>query len=319
MSSKVSDAEFMQLEQIDVNSSLEEFANIYQPSDFREAVTQLRNDGVNKDAHFPFWDRFGDKFVLRPREVTILFGSRGSFKSTLANYIVADYMHGGGKVGLISYEMDTPYLLTLMVDQFANSTSPTEGYEDKCFKLMSERLLLINEMVDRPHSAIAKVHHMLQEGCKLIVLDCLQRINMPANDMTLERDFVVELTNLVRAHNAHLVLVHHSRKGSHADGDNPKPTIDDCKGHGGLADNAQNVCACWSNKKKKDRQFWLDQGFEGREEDEELLQEPDMLLMVKKQRLGAFEGTIGLWRTPARAFHTKGGRPFVYRPELENG
>jgi len=137
------------------------------------------------------------------------------------------------------------------------------------------------------------------------------------NDLNLERDFVVELTNLVRTHDAHLILVHHSRKTGHSDGDNPRPVIDDLKGSGGLADNSMNVCAVWSNKKKKDRQFWLANGASPRDEDLELLAQPDVTLMVKKQRLSGFESNIGLWRTDARAFHTKGGKPFVYRPELE--
>jgi hypothetical protein len=151
----------------------------------------------------------------------------------------------------------------------------------------------------------------------LIVLDCLQRITMPMNDLNLERDFVVELTNLVRTYNAHLILVHHSRKTGHSDGDNPRPVIDDLKGSGGLADNAMNVVACWSNKKKKDRQFWLKNGAAPRDDDVELLAQPDVTLMVKKQRMVGFESNIGLWRTDARAFHTKSGKPFVYRPELE--
>ena len=151
----------------------------------------------------------------------------------------------------------------------------------------------------------------------MIVLDCLQRITMPMNDLNLERDFVVELTNLVRTHNAHLILVHHSRKTGHSDGDNPRPAIDDLKGSGGLADNSMNVVAVWSNKKKKDRQFWLENGAASRDDDVELLAQPDVTLMVKKQRLSGFESNIGLWRTDARAFHTKHGKPFVYRPELE--
>lgn len=317
MSRKPTDQEFMQLESLDVNSSLEAFQNVYRAGDFEDQVRNLREHGVNQDAFFPFWDRHGDRFALRPREMTILFGSRGSYKSTVINYLVADYVLNRIKAGYISYEMDTPYLLSLMVEQLANSISPTEEFSHKCFNLLNQYLYVINEMVDKPHAAIAKVNHMLEEGCKLVVVDCLQRISMPMNDLNLERDFVVELTNLVRKHNAHLILVHHTRKTGHSDGDNPKPVIDDLKGSGGLADNSQNVIACWSHKKKKDRQFQLANGSQRVEEDDELLAMPDLLLMVKKQRLGAFEGNIGLWRTDARTFHTKSGRPFVYTPELE--
>jgi len=317
MSRKPADSEFMQLEDLDINSSLEGFQNVFTAGEFTEQVLDFRQHGVNRDAFFPFWDRDGDKFALRPREVTILFGTRGSYKSTVANYLVADYIMHKIKAGYISYEMDTPYLLSLMSEQLANNENPTDGYVEKCMALMDKYLYVINEMVDKPHAAIAKVNHMLKQGCKLIVLDCLQRITMPMNDLNLERDFVVELTNLVRTHNAHLILVHHSRKTGHSDGDNPRPVIDDLKGSGGLADNSMNVVAVWSNKKKKDRQFWLENGAASRDDDVELLAQPDVTLMVKKQRLSGFESNIGLWRTDARAFHTKHGKPFVYRPELE--
>lgn len=316
MSRKPTDSEFMQLEDLDINSSLEGFQNVYTAGEFADQVSDLRENGVNGDAFFPFWDRDGDKFALRPREVTILFGTRGSYKSTVANYLVADYVMHKIKAGYISYEMDTPYLLSLMCDQLANG-EPTKPYVQKCLSLLDEYLYLVNEMVDKPHAAIAKVDYMLKQGCKLIVLDCLQRISMPMNDLNLERDFVVELTNLVRTHDAHLILVHHSRKTGHSDGDNPRPVIDDLKGSGGLADNSQNVVALHSNKKKKDRQFWLANGSSPRDEDLELLAQPDVTLMVKKQRLSGFESNIGLWRTEARAFHTKHGKPFIYRPETE--
>jgi hypothetical protein len=317
MSRKPADSEFMQLEDLDINSSLEGFQNVFTAGEFTDQVLDFRQHGVNRDAFFPFWDRDGDKFALRPREVTILFGTRGSYKSTVANYLVADYIMHKIKAGYISYEMDTPYLLSLMSEQLANNENPTDGYVEKCMALMDKYLFVINEMVDKPHAAIGKVNHMLNQGCKLIVLDCLQRITMPMNDLNLERDFVVELTNLVRTYNAHLILVHHSRKTGHSDGDNPRPVIDDLKGSGGLADNSQNVLAIHSNKKKKDRQFWLANGSSPRDEDLELLAQPDVTLMVKKQRLSGFESNIGLWRTDARAFHTKSGKPFIYRPELE--
>lgn len=316
MSRKPADSEFMQLEDLDINSSLEGFQNVYTAGEFTDNVLEWREHGVNRDAFYPFWDRDGDRFALRPREVTILFGSRGSYKSTVANYLVADYVMHKIKAGYISYEMDTPYLLSLMCDQLCNG-SPIPSVTEKCMALLNEYLYVINEMVDKPHAAVAKVDYMLKQGCKLIVLDCLQRITMPMNDLNLERDFVVELTNLVRTHDAHLVLVHHSRKGGHSDGDNPRPVVDDLKGSGGLADNAMNVVACWANKKKKDRQFWLANGAAPRDDDMELLEQPDVTLMIKKQRLVGFESNIGLWCTDARAFHTKHGKPFIYRPELE--
>ena len=131
---------------------------------------------------------------------------------------------------------------------------------------------------------------------------------MPDNNINLEREFVVEVTNLVRKHDAHAIIVHHSRKGSHSDGDNPMPVVDDLKGSGGLADNAHNVMAVWSNKKKKDLTFKIENGYQPNDDEMAEMERPDVILGIKKQRKGIFEGTIGLWRTEARAFHRKGAK-----------
>lgn len=306
---KPTDDEFMQIAALGINSKVERVANIFPPSEFESRWEQLERDGRNKGAFKPFWDQFGDRFVLRPRELTIFFGSRGSYKSTVVNYLAAQYlMESAGKVGLISYEMEPEDLLYLFVEQMANSATFTPEFSRHALNRIEHNLLLIDEMVDSPHSAIAKIHAMMEMDCKLVILDCLQRVNMPSNDIDLERQFVVAASNLARQHDAHVIIVHHSRKGSHHDGDNPFPTVDDLKGSGGLADNAHNVVAAWSNKKKKELIIKMENSYQPDMDEHDLLEMPDVVLDVKKQRKGRFEGRIGLWRTEARAFHRKGAR-----------
>jgi twinkle protein len=309
MSRKLPDSEFMQLGDLDINTRVEQMANIFPPSEFTSRLNDLYANGRNKGSFVPFWDAMGDKFVIRPKELTIVFGSRGSYKSTVVNYLIADWiMRGSGPAGLVSYEMEPEDLLLLLIEQLANSVSPSESFKSRVMDAVESKLMMVDEMVDSPHSAIAKVNAMLESGCKLVVMDCLQRVNMPDNNINLEREFVVEITNLVRRHNAHCIVVHHSRKGSHSDGDNPMPVVDDLKGSGGLADNAHNVMAVWSNKQKKDLMFKVSSGYKPSEDESEVLDMPDLILDVKKQRKGQFEGRIGLWRTDARAFHRKGAR-----------
>lgn len=299
----------MQLAELDANTHVERMASIFPPSEFTQRLNDLAQNGRDKGAFKPFWDQFGDKFVIRPKELTIVFGSRGSYKSTVVNYLIADWvMSDHGKVGLISYEMEPEDLLLLLIEQMANGTNPSAQFRNHAMSVVEDKLLMVDEMVDSPHTAIAKINATLEAGCKLVVLDCLQRVNMPDNNINLEREFVVEITNLARRHNAHCIVVHHSRKTSHHDGDNPMPVVDDLKGSGGLADNAHNVLAVWSNKKKKDLMFKIENGYQPDEDEQGLLELPDVILDLKKQRKHHFEGRIGLWRTEARAFHRKGGR-----------
>ncbi len=310
MSRKLHDSEFMQLADLEVNTQVEQMANLFSPSEFLGRLNTLASNGRNMGAFRPFWDQWGDRFVIRPKELSIVFGSRGSYKSTVVNYLIADWiMSGAGKAGLISYEMEPEDLLLLLIEQMANSVNPTSDFRQRAMSVVEDKLLMVDEMVDSPHSAIAKINATLEIGCKLVVLDCLQRVNMPDNNINLEREFVVEITNLVRRHSAHCIVVHHSRKGSHHDGDNPMPVVDDLKGSGGLADNAHNVMSIWSNKKKKALAFKVENGYQPDEEEQKLLEMPDVLLDIKKQRKHSFEGRIGLWRTEARAFHRKGATP----------
>jgi len=306
---KIPDSEFMQLVDLALNSKVERMANLFSPSEFTSRLSELVSGGRNKGAFKPFWDQFGDRFLLRPKELTIVFGSRGSYKSTVVNYLAAQYLlENAGKVGLISYEMEPEDLLYLFIEQMANSTSFTPDFTRRALDRIEGNLVLIDEMVDSPHSAIAKINATLEMGCKLVILDCLQRVNMPANNIDLEREFVIAASNLARHHGAHVIVVHHSRKGSHADGDNPMPVVDDLKGSGGLADNAHNVMSVWSNKAKKELQLKMENGYRPDPDELELLELPDITLDVKKQRKFPFEGRIGLWRTEARAFHRKGAR-----------
>jgi twinkle protein len=307
---KPTDEEFMQLNVIDINAKVERVANLFGMAEFENDVLALETGGVNRDAFKPFWDQFGDKFVLRPRELSIFFGSRGSYKSTVVTYLAAQFLlEGAGKVGLLSYELDPADVLLLLTTQMANTVDYHLGFRKRVLDRFNDKILMIDEMTDAPHSAIAKIKACLEADCKLVILDCLQRVNMPSNDIDLERQFVIETTNLARQHNAHVIVVHHSRKGSHHDGDNPFPTVDDLKGSGGLADNAMNVVAVWSNKKKKELQWAMEkEGHQPTIEERDLLDMPDVVLDVKKQRKGRFEGRIGLWRTEARAFHRKGAR-----------
>jgi hypothetical protein len=62
----------------------------------------------------------------------------------------------------------------------------------------------------------------------------------------------------------------------------------------------------WSNKDKKNLQFKVSNGHKPDFEEQELLEMPDVIMDIKKQRKHHFEGSIGLWRTEARAFHRKG-------------
>ena len=125
----ISDNEFMQLQDLDVNTKVERLANVFTPVEFDARLTDLRTHGRDRGSFKPFWDQWGDKFLIRPKELTIVFGSRGSYKSTVVNYLIADWlMAGKGRAGLISYEMEPEDLLIMFIEQMANSTDFTDDF-----------------------------------------------------------------------------------------------------------------------------------------------------------------------------------------------
>ena len=304
--------EHLGLDDIDVNAHVEGVCNIFDISEFFTEATERRTNGNNHGAFIPFWDEYGEKFVLRPRELSIFFGSRGSYKSTVVTYLMVQWiLSDNGKCGYLSYEEENDDIINTMIGMLANSTEFTEEFARKAEGVLADRCLVNCELSEAPDAAIAKIKSLLDSGCKLIALDCLQRVNMPTNNVDLERQFVIEVSNLARNYEAHIIIVHHSRKMAHSDGDNPRATIDDLKGSGGLADNAHNVVAIFSNKKKKDLQYKVNSGYQATEEELELLDFPDVELAIKKQRKHFYEGVIGLWRTDARAFHLRSRNPRV--------
>ena len=305
------DDKFLGLEHEEENASAYG-AELAGPNAYRESSDYLRKHGVNVGAFAPFWCR-DEEFMLRPGEVSIIFGSRGSMKSTLVNYLVADVLlRSDMKVGLLSYEVPPEHIMVLLASQLANSENFTDKHFDKVHALAGDRLLLTSEMVDSPHGAIGRLNHMSRWGAGLIVLDCLQRVDMAADAMEKERRFVVALTRIAKKFGSHIIIVHHSRKGSHSDGDNPHPVIDDLKGSGGLADNCHNVGSVWANKKKKSLLMDREAGHKLDQKELDIIEnECDIILGMKKQRYGRFEGGIGLYLTPARAMHRRSARVAV--------
>jgi twinkle protein len=82
----------------------------------------------------------------------------------------------------------------------------------------------------------------------------------------------------------HIHLVTHCRKPQD---ETKPPTKYDLRGAAAISDQAHNVITVWANKAKKAK---LEEGG-----DPGLLNDPDALLTVEKQRNGRWEGRAKLW------------------------
>jgi twinkle protein len=115
------------------------------------------------------------------------------------------------------------------------------------------------------------------------VIDPMLKVVRGTDDYSAQKEFVSQLCRLAREHDMHIHLVHHARKGSD---ENDAPRKLDVRGAGEITDQVDNVVIVWWNKRKHDKR---DMGGVVDASD------PDALLVVDKQRNGAWEGSIKLW------------------------
>ncbi len=93
-------------------------------------------------------------------------------------------------------------------------------------------------------------------------------------------------------HNAHVIMVTHSRKSDTEE----KPTGKmDVKGTGAVTDLADNVFIIWRNKLRERAQQAAERGDEMTEQEKAAIDAPGAVLILDKQRNGeGFEGKFGL-------------------------
>ena len=79
----------------------------------------------------------------------------------------------------------------------------------------------------------------------------------------------------------------HCRKPSGTDEGKP-PTKYDIRGSSSISDQPHNIVTIWQNKAKRIEA-------EKREPDKAVMDKPDAIVSIEKQRNGAFEGRFGFW------------------------
>jgi twinkle protein len=107
------------------------------------------------------------------------------------------------------------------------------------------------------------------------------------DDYNAQKDFVTELCAFAAAHNVHVHLVHHVRKGEH---EGKPPGKFDIKGSGSITDQVDNVFIVWRNKKAEEEVKDQPAGTRSAS--------PNCMFACEKQRNGEKEGKYGFWFDP---------------------
>lgn len=142
----------------------------------------------------------------------LLGGYSGHGKSTLALECLL-YAARDHKVAIASLEMQSADVGELAYRLVAGVENVDERYEKKIDEWLEDRVMFYDRVdsID-PDEAIAAIIYAAEEGCKLILFDCLFMIEGVCADVEREAAFTKRLAQVGKQFNVAIILVHHMRK-----------------------------------------------------------------------------------------------------------
>lgn len=236
------------------------------------------------------YKKLGEKLLFRPGELTVWTGASGAGKSQILNDCIPAWVQQGSRICLSSLEMKPTQTLKRLCKQVIGTDRPSEPAIRYALNWLDQGLLLYELTGKQKLEALLEVfdYARAKYGCDQFVIDSLMRLGIATDDYNEQEGVVFRLVDWVMAHNVHVHLVAHSRKGEKGAG--PQET-EDIKGAMEIGANAANILSVWRNRKHEESV----QKAESDEERASLMEKPGVILNVAKQRNGDFEGKVGLW------------------------
>ena len=275
----------------------EQEAQDVKPGDeFRTELLDIVKNGIDNSGIRLPWSKTHEKIVLRPGEVSVMFGYSGHYKSTLASQM-ALFAALQSKVGIMSFEMPIPVSLLRLCRMAAGTDSPATRFANDFATWMHDRLYFYDRLdAVPPERVLGCALHMANLGIKLIVIDCLIMVRGITRDPEKEAKFLSTLSALSKATGAHIMLIHHARKPGQGTETDNEPTKFDLRGASDLGDMASTIMISHNMKDKSDLRHQVELGQSLPPEKQDYLDNhADHKLIVAKQRNGTFEGTFHLF------------------------
>lgn len=303
---------------IDVMEELAEVesTDVLNPNDLVHRVAQARQRKFERCIEMPWAKLDKTRFALRPREVCLLGGFSGHFKSTVSTQIALGAIRQGYRVGIASLELPAEDVIESFCDIAAASNQPPMDWVST-FASWADQKLFLYDRTDgiSPESAIQlTIAFKKFFGCDLVILDALMMMGV-CQDPEKEQAFTQTINRVAKSFDMHVMLVHHMRKPEGRDGESRMPDKASFIGSSHIVNVSQNIVIVWHDKDKAAK---FHAGALDPIEDAE---KPDFKLHVAKQRGSRFEGRVALWQhknsrgfcgTPQRLlkpmeFHSTGG------------
>lgn len=239
------------------------------------------------------WAKVGDRFRFRSSEVTVLAGENFSGKSEVCGQFTVDLMSRGERACVASMEFNPETWIARIMQQVAAIPygTATQQFANAIIDWLMDRLWVFSVVGTSKRERIIDVFSYARRryGIWLFVIDNMQKCGLADDDYNGQKQFVDQLTDFAKSHNCHVILVHHLNKS-----DDEKPgTSYRVKGSGGITDMADNVVIWWRNR-GKERQI---EALSGSQEEitDEVLNKPDAMFIVEKQRNGGDTPKALLW------------------------
>lgn len=238
------------------------------------------------------WSKLDGLLQFRPGEYSVWSGFNKSGKTTILNQIILKGMNEGERACIASLEIKPRKLLRRLTRQLTASRLPlVETIRDAHF-WYDGRLWIFDLVGQAKAERLFQVFEYARQryGIKQFVIDSLMRCGIAGDDYNAQKAISDGCAEFATAHDAHVHLVAHSKKGDDSDMD--FSTLD-VKGSGDITDLAHNIFGVRRNKKKE--KLIEDLAMRHQMIPAELLSEPDAFLICDGTREGEWIGKAGLW------------------------
>lgn len=233
--------------------------------------------------------KLGRELEFRPGEVTVWVGYKGHRKTLFTTQVCLDLCASGQRCLIASFEMAPDVTLQRMARQAAALAQPDERWLRDFARWTDDRLWIFDHLGNVSlETCVGMCRYFADEKeGQHVFIDSLQFVCESEEQLDVQKRFMQAMVRLARDTGLHVHLVAHAKKPNNGDDGKP-PTGYDIRGSSSIPDQAFNIASVWANRAKKE-------AVEGGKATEEQLAQPDAVVLVDKQRNGAFEGKLLMW------------------------